>query len=56
MGAIRTKVRNSEYQPLNKVMEHLYRLNDYYEVSFYKVMLNQKTGKYDYPFFDINLL
>jgi len=33
-------------------MEHLYRLNDYYEVAFYKGMFNQKTGEYDYPFLD----
>ena len=52
LGAIRTKVRYSEYQPLKNVMEYLYRLNDYYEVSFYKGMFNQITGKYDYPFLD----
>ncbi|MDD2208520.1 MAG: recombinase family protein [Bacilli bacterium] len=51
IGAIRTKVRYSEYQPIKNVMEHLYRLNDYYEVSFYKGMFNQITGEYDYPFF-----
>lgn len=52
IGPLKTKVRYSEYQPLKKVMEHLYRLNDYYEVSFYKGMFNQITGEYDYPFFD----
>lgn len=51
-GPFKSKVRYSEYQPMKKVMEHLYRLNDYYEVSFYKGMFNQITGEYDYPYLE----
>lgn len=52
IAGITTPVRYSEYQPIKNVLEHLYRLNDFYEVSFYKGTFNQVTGKYDYPFLD----
>ena len=33
---INSEIRYSEYLPIGKVMQHLYRLNEYYEVNFYK--------------------
>ena len=32
-----TNVRYSEYLPIKEVMQHLYRLNEYYEVSYYEI-------------------
>ena len=31
-----TSIRYSEYLPMQNVLEYLYRLNEYYEVNFYK--------------------
>ncbi len=42
-----TTVRYSEYLPLKKVMQHLYRLNEFYEVGFYKGTLYKETRKLD---------
>ena len=40
-------VRYSEYLPIKDVMQHLCRLNEYYEVNFYKGTLYKKTEKLD---------
>lgn len=40
-------VRYSEYLPIRKVMQHLYRLNEYYEVRFYKGIFYKETQKLD---------
>ena len=40
-----TSVRYSEYLPIEKVIQHLYRLNEYYEVNFYKGTLYKETEK-----------
>ena len=37
------KVRYSEYLPAKEVYRHLMRLNEYYEVNFYKGYLQKKT-------------
>ena len=42
-----TTVRYSEYLPLKKVMQHLYRLNEFYEVGCYKGTLYKETRKLD---------
>ena len=42
-----TIVRYSEYLPIKEVMQHLYRLNEYYEVNFYKGTLYKETEKLD---------
>ncbi len=42
-----TIVRYSEYLPLKEVMQHLCRLNEYYEVNFYKGTLYKETEKLD---------
>jgi DNA invertase Pin-like site-specific DNA recombinase/transcription elongation factor Elf1 len=42
-----TPVRYSEYLPTEKVIQHLYRLNEYYEVNFYKGTLYKETEKLD---------
>ncbi len=42
-----TIVRYSEYLPIKDVMQHLYRLNEYYEVNFYKGTLYKETEKLD---------
>ena len=42
-----TNVRYSEYLPTEKVIQHLYRLNEYYEVNFYKGTLYKETEKLD---------
>ena len=42
-----TSVRYSEYLPIEKVIQHLYRLNEYYEVNFYKGTLYKETEKLD---------
>jgi len=40
-------VRYSEYLPIKDVLQHLYRLNEYYEVNFYKGTLYKETEKLD---------
>ena len=40
-------VRYSEYLPIKDVMQHLCRLNEYYEVNFYKGTLYKETEKLD---------
>ena len=40
-------VRYSEYLPIKDVMQHLCRLNEYYEVNFYNGTLYKETEKLD---------
>ncbi len=40
-------VRYSEYLPIKEVMQNLYRLNEYYEVNFYKGTYYKETEKLD---------
>ena len=42
-----TNIRYSEYLPIKEVMQHLCRLNEYYEVNFYKGTLYKETEKLD---------
>ena len=42
-----TSVRYSEYLPIKEVMQHFYRLNEYYEVNFYKGTFYKETEKLD---------
>ena len=42
-----TIVRYSEYLPIKEVMQHLYRLNEYYEVNLYKGTYYKETEKLD---------
>lgn len=44
---IDTKVRYSEYLPIREVIQHFYRLNEYYEVNFYKGTFYKETEKLD---------
>ena len=44
---VNNMIRYSEYLPIQKVMQHLYRLNEYYEVNFYKGTLYKETEKLD---------
>lgn len=44
---ITRNVRYSEYLPIKEVMQHLYRLNEYYEVRFYKGTFYKETKKLD---------
>ena len=44
---IDTSVRYSEYLPIKEVMQHFYRLNEYYEVNFYKGTFYKETEKLD---------
>ena len=44
---IDTDVRYSEYLPIKEVMQHFYRLNEYYEVNFYKGTFYKETEKLD---------
>ena len=44
---ITRNVRYSEYLPISEVIQHLYRLNEYYEVRFYKGTFYKKTEKLD---------
>ena len=44
---IDTNVRYSEYLPIKEVMQHFYRLNEYYEVNFYKGSFYKETEKLD---------
>ena len=45
--SINSEVRYSEYLPTKEVMQHFYRLNEYYEVNFYKGTLYKETRKLD---------
>ncbi len=47
LGGIYTNIRYSEYLPLENVMQHLYRLNEYYEVKLYKGTFYKETEKLD---------
>ena len=42
---IDTNVRYSEYLSIKEVMQHFYRLNEYYEVNFYKGTFYKETEK-----------
>ena len=42
-----TNIRYSEYLPIKDVMQHLYRLNKYYEVNLYKGTYYKETEKLD---------
>ena len=44
---IDTNIRYSEYLPIKEVMQHFYRLNEYYEVNFYKGTFYKETEKLD---------
>ena len=44
---IDTNARYSEYLPIKEVMQHFYRLNEYYEVNFYKGTFYKETEKLD---------
>lgn len=44
---IDTNIRYSEYLPIKDVMQHLYRLNEYYEVNLYKGTYYKETEKLD---------
>ena len=42
-----TNIRYSEYLPIKDVMQHLYRLNEFYEVNLYKGTYYKETEKLD---------
>ena len=42
---VNSEIRYSEYLPIGKVMQHLYKLNEYYEVNFYKGTFYKETEK-----------
>ena len=42
-----TNIRYSEYLPIKDVIQHLYRLNEYYEVNLYKGTYYKETEKLD---------
>ena len=42
-----TNIRYSEYLPIKDIMQHLYRLNEYYEVNLYKGTFYKDTEKLD---------
>ncbi len=42
-----TNIRYSEFLPIKDVMQHLYRLNEYYEVNLYKGTYYKETEKLD---------
>ena len=42
-----TNIRYSEYLPIKEVMQNLYRLDEYYEVRFYKGTFYKETEKLD---------
>ena len=44
---VEAQVRYSEYLPVKDVMQHLYRLNEYYEVNLYKGTYYKETEKLD---------
>ena len=45
--SVGSEIRYSEYLPIGKVMQHLYRLNEYYEVRLYKGTFYKETEKLD---------
>ena len=47
LGGVYTNIRYSEYLPLENIMQHLYRLNEYYEVKLYKGTFYKETEKLD---------
>lgn len=47
-------IRYSEYLPIKDIMQHLYRLNEYYEVNFYKGTYYKETEKLDIGPLQIN--
>ena len=49
-----TNIRYSEYLPIKDVMQHLYRLNEYYEVNLYKGSYYKETEKLDIGPLQIN--
>ena len=42
-----TNIRYSEYLPIKDVIQHVYRLNEYYEVNLYKGTYYKETEKLD---------
>lgn len=42
-----TNIRYSEYLPIKEIIQHLYRLNEYYEVNLYKGTYYKETEKLD---------
>lgn len=42
-----TNIRYSKYLPIKEVIQHLYRLNEYYEVNLYKGTYYKETEKLD---------
>ena len=42
-----TNIRYSEYLPIKDIMQHLYRLNEYYEVNLYKGTYYKETENLD---------
>ena len=42
-----TNISYSEYLPIKDIMQHLYRLNEYYEVNLYKGTYYKETEKLD---------
>ena len=49
-----TNIRYSEYLPIKDIMQYLYRLNEYYEVNFYKGTYYKETEKLDIGPLQIN--
>ncbi len=49
-----TNIRYSEFLPIKDVMQHLYRLNEYYEVNLYKGTYYKETEKLDIGPLQIN--
>ena len=49
-----TNIRYSEYLPIKDVIQHLYRLNEYYEVNLYKGTYYKETEKLDIGPLQIN--
>ena len=43
-----TNIRYSEYLPIKDIMQHLYRLNEYYEVNLYKGTYYKENEKIRY--------
>ena len=46
-ACVDTNIRYSEYLPIKDIMQYLYRLNEYYEVNFYKGTYYKETEKLD---------
>ena len=49
-----TNIRYSEYLPIKDIMQHLYRLNEYYEVNLYKGTYYKETENLDIGPLQIN--